>query len=123
MQLHKLVIVPNVSLANTYHNADILGCNRIAYAESLGFKHEYDVALSDAHTQDARYLLLKKLVDENLIDTKVFENTVRAIAKHCESLREVISLRFAIGFCKKMTRIANIRVQDFSLPEQSKFTS
>ena len=72
-----------VTLEDVRHNAKVLGRSFIHDAESLCFRHDYDVALSDATTQEARYILLKKLFDEDLIDTKVFENTVRAIAKNC----------------------------------------
>ncbi|GEM_PF-4692409 len=112
-----LQTVPNLTLANVYHNADVLGFHRITYAESLEFTHEYDVQLKEATTQKKRYLLLKELVDRKLIKTKICKKTVRAIAHNCTSMRELITLRYSVAFSEEMIRIVQEAESNFSFNE------
>lgn len=107
-----------LTLEDVRHNAEVLGRSYIHDAELLKFTHEYDIQLSDTHTQTARYILLEKLVDENLTDTKVFVNTVRTIMQNCESLGELFVLRSVIRFYKEMTQLINLHIQDFLSPKQ-----
>lgn len=106
-------IVPNTTPANVYHNADILGYGRIDYAESLGFTHEYDVQLSDATMQEVRYLLLKKLVEKKLTGNKIFKKTVVALAENSQSLSELKTLGFAVGFVDDYVAFIRIKEQKF----------
>ena len=91
-----------LTLANVQFNASLLGLSHrafILHAEKLGFAHDYDTELRDARTQDARYLLLKKLYDNNLVDTRVYTHTVQHLVWQCANETERRSLANSVSFC------------------------
>lgn len=93
--------VPNISLENVKKNAGILDIPFIPYAESMGFGHEYDVELKKARTQEERYLLLGKLVDENLTGTRICQRTVSQLAEHCTQQDEFETLKRTVAFSEQ----------------------
>ena len=113
MQLNQFATLPNITLANVYYNADMLGLHHVTYAESLGFAHEFDVKLKDAKTQKERYLLLKELVSKKLTDTEICKKTIVAIADNCDSLSEIITLRYSVAFSEKFLNLVRIKQKQF----------
>lgn len=92
-----------ITLADVRHNASVLGQTEleyIQYAEALGFAHEYDVELKETATLDDYFLLLKKLHNRGLTNTKVMRKLLIAIAKS-ESANK-----------KKLARIRSITRHD-----------
>ena len=95
-------LVAEVTLADLRYNASLLGLSHREFvldAEKKGFAHDYDQDLKEADTQEARYLLLKKLYDNDLVQTGVYVRLVQDLTHHCENESERLSLRHALSFC------------------------
>lgn len=94
-------LVPVLTLADLRFNVSVLGAGHrhfIRLAEGMGFTHDYDVELKEATTQDARFLLLKKLYDNKLIASRIFRSTVTSLALGCANDAELRSLEHTISF-------------------------
>lgn len=94
-------LVPVLTLADLRFNTSVLGAGHVGFiklAEGMGFTHDYDVALKEATTQDARFLLLKTLYDKKLTTTGIFRRTVMSLTLGCADDTELQSLLHSISF-------------------------